>query len=106
LQVIKAKCDAQLLDLLAKMLVYNPQERVTPLDALAHPYFNELRATSLKINGNPVPDLFNFTPGTPLNFWLKLGLGTTEELSAKPEMKEQLVPKWYTEFLKKKQAKS
>ena len=31
------------LDLLSKVLVYNPRKRITPLEALLHPYFDELR---------------------------------------------------------------
>jgi hypothetical protein len=32
---------------------------LSPLEALAHPYFNEIRENKIKTN----LDLFNFTPG-------------------------------------------
>ena len=48
---------------MSKVLVYPPKERLTPLEALLHPYFNELRNQSCKINGNPLPDIFDFSPG-------------------------------------------
>ena len=35
--------DAQLLDLLTHMLAYDPDERFTSSQSLAHPYFDELR---------------------------------------------------------------
>lgn len=37
--------------------------RVRPLEAAAHPFFDELRSESLTLpNDVPVPPLFNFTP--------------------------------------------
>ena len=51
------------IDLVSKVLVYPPEERLKPLEALLHPFFNELRTQSTKINDAPLPDLFNFSPG-------------------------------------------
>jgi len=68
------------IDLISKTLVYCPKDRLTPLEALLHPYFNELRNQSCRINGNALPDLFNFTP---------------EELSLQPELADRLIPTWY-----------
>ena len=49
------------IDLIGKLLVYNPERRLKPLDALMHSFFDELREESTKLpNGNPLPDLFEF----------------------------------------------
>jgi len=42
-KVFKPKIDPLAVDLIAKLLVYPPKERLKPLEALLHPYFNELR---------------------------------------------------------------
>lgn len=63
IKVFKTKVDPLAIDLISKMLVYLPEDRITPIEALIHPYFNDLRNQSTKINGNPLPDLFNFTEG-------------------------------------------
>ena len=40
------------LDLLSKMLVYDPEERITPKDALEHPYFDPVRAKEQIVEEN------------------------------------------------------
>ena len=50
------------IDLCSKMLVYSPNIRIRPLEALLHPFFDELRQPGLKLpNGEPLPELFEFT---------------------------------------------
>lgn len=50
------------LDLLKRLFVYNPENRIHPLHACAHPFFDELRVPGKKWhNGNELPPLFNFT---------------------------------------------
>ncbi|KAL3319506.1 hypothetical protein Ciccas_001823 [Cichlidogyrus casuarinus] len=52
------------ISLISKLLVYQPTERLTALDALGHSFFDELREPNLKMpNGAPLPELFNFTEG-------------------------------------------
>ena len=51
------------IDLLSKVLVYAPLDRIKPIQALGHPYFNEIRNQTLKANIEYLPDLFNFTKG-------------------------------------------
>jgi serine/threonine protein kinase len=54
--------DPLVIDLISKLLVYSPSKRIKPYEALAHPYFEELRDRNLRLpNGNCIPDLFNFT---------------------------------------------
>ena len=44
------------------MLVYEPDRRIRPGDALIHPYFDELRDEGMVFpHGNLMPDLFNFS---------------------------------------------
>lgn len=60
-QVFKGmSADPLAIDLVSKLLVYQPNKRLMPYQALLHPYFNELRSQNCKINGNNLPDLFNF----------------------------------------------
>jgi serine/threonine protein kinase len=35
--------DAELIDLVHKMMQYSPKRRITPYEALKHPYFDELK---------------------------------------------------------------
>lgn len=61
--VFPTKLPSVALDLLGKMLTYDPSERITPLEALAHPFFDRLRnPETLLPNGKPLPTLQNFTP--------------------------------------------
>lgn len=62
-KVFKQEMDPLALDLLSKVLTYCPHKRLTPLEALAHPYFDELRGRNYQINGKTPPELFDFTAG-------------------------------------------
>ncbi|KAI9293258.1 Pkinase-domain-containing protein [Neoconidiobolus thromboides FSU 785] len=67
-------------DLLEKMLVYDPKERISAVEALAHPFFDELRQPDLKLpTGTAIPNLFNFT---------------AQELSVQPELISKIVPSY------------
>eukprot|EP01029_Cantina_marsupialis_P029526 TRINITY_DN781801_c0_g1_i1.p1 TRINITY_DN781801_c0_g1~~TRINITY_DN781801_c0_g1_i1.p1 ORF type:complete len:374 (+),score=91.23 TRINITY_DN781801_c0_g1_i1:86-1207(+) len=49
-------------DLIDKLLQYAPNDRITPLEACAHPFFDELRDPTTRLpNGNDLPPLFHFT---------------------------------------------
>jgi serine/threonine protein kinase len=78
------------LNLIRKMLKYNPTARITALDALMHPFFDDLRLKHIKFPLKqvedeqiqpPMPDLFNFTP--------------EEKERIEPELLQKLIPKWY-----------
>jgi glycogen synthase kinase 3 beta len=69
----------QMIDLLSKILIYNPKKRLTPLETLLHPYFDELRNQKLTINGKEIVDLFNFNQ---------------TEVSSNPALLAKLVPSW------------
>mmetsp|Transcript_6877 Transcript_6877/g.12514 ORF Transcript_6877/g.12514 Transcript_6877/m.12514 type:complete len:353 (-) Transcript_6877:528-1586(-) len=50
------------MDLLHKVLVYTPGDRPSPYEAMAHPYFNELRSSSTRLpNGQKLPPLTDWT---------------------------------------------
>ena len=72
--------DALLIDLLSKILVYNPKRRLRPFQALSHSYFDDLRQQRLTINGKPIVDLFDFT---------------SVEIGKDKQLAEKLVPSWY-----------
>lgn len=60
-RVFRSHTPPEAIDLISAMLKYSPSSRLSMLDALAHPFFNELReaATTLP-NGKPLPPLFDF----------------------------------------------
>ena len=47
---------------MSKLLTFNPEERIKPFHALAHPYFDELKKSKILINNRVVVELFNLTP--------------------------------------------
>lgn len=70
------------LDLVSKLLVYSPNARLKPLEALIHPFFDELRNPMLYTSPyNRIPNLFDF-------FEEEIELTSIELI-------EQLVPYWY-----------
>ncbi|VDM25237.1 unnamed protein product [Toxocara canis] len=49
-------------ELVSQLLVYPPDERLKPLDACVHPFFDEVRKPSCKLpNGRPIPVCTDFT---------------------------------------------
>jgi len=70
------------LDLVSKLLVYTPTQRLRPIEALTHPFFDELRnATLYSSPYNRIPNLFDF-------FEEEIELSSVQII-------EQLVPYWY-----------
>lgn len=50
------------LDLLSKLVEYVPTNRLTAVEAMAHPFFDELRRPETRmLDGKELPPLFNFT---------------------------------------------
>nr|CCC94408.1 unnamed protein product [Trypanosoma congolense IL3000] len=62
--VFKQPLPAEVYDLCSKIFKYVPEQRITPMEALCHPLFNELREPGVKLpSGSPLPShLFQFTP--------------------------------------------
>lgn len=61
-QVFRARTPPDAIQLVSRLLEYTPSARITPLQACAHPFFNELRESNQQLpNGRDLPPLFNFT---------------------------------------------
>lgn len=62
LQVFRARTPPEAIELVARLLEYTPSSRISPLQACAHPFFNELREPITRLpDGKELPPLFNFT---------------------------------------------
>jgi serine/threonine protein kinase len=54
--------DRKAVEVVSKMICYDPKERIPIYRALTMPFFDELREEGLLLpNGNCIPDLFNFS---------------------------------------------
>eukprot|EP00160_Parvularia_atlantis_P014123 Unigene3327_Nuclearia_a/m.10207 Unigene3327_Nuclearia_a/g.10207 ORF Unigene3327_Nuclearia_a/g.10207 Unigene3327_Nuclearia_a/m.10207 type:complete len:406 (-) Unigene3327_Nuclearia_a:220-1437(-) len=70
--------NAEAVDLITHLLEYVPHLRYSPMEALAHPFFDELRDLNTRLpTGQPLPPLFNFTE---------------QELSLRPDLNRIIVP--------------
>lgn len=77
-KVFRPRTSPDAIDLISKLLEYTPGARLTAVEAMCHPFFDELREGEYKMaNGKPAPELFNFTK---------------EELSIRPDLIHKLVP--------------
>lgn len=77
-KVFRARTSPEAIDLVSRLLEYTPNARITPLQACAHTFFDELREPGLKLpSGREAPALFNFTE---------------HELKICPSLNSQLIP--------------
>lgn len=61
-KVFRSRTPKEAIEFVAKLLVYDPAARPRPLAALLDSYFDELRDPNTRLpNGQPLPELFNFT---------------------------------------------
>jgi serine/threonine protein kinase len=61
-QVFRARTPLEAIDLVSRLLEYTPSARISPLEACAHTFFEELRDPHTRLpNGRELPVLFNFT---------------------------------------------
>lgn len=80
-RVFRSRTPKEAIDFVATLLVYDPNQRPKPLDALADSYFDELRDQNTRLpDGSPLPDLFGFTP---------------EERKENKALCEKVTPSWY-----------
>ncbi|KAF9436694.1 regulator of ime2 [Entomortierella beljakovae] len=78
-KIFRSRTPPEALELIAHLLEYTPSRRFTPLEAMVHPFFDELRNPETTLpNGKELPPLFNFTP---------------LELSIRPDLIPLLVPR-------------
>uniref|UniRef100_A0AAR2JC38 Glycogen synthase kinase-3 beta n=1 Tax=Pygocentrus nattereri TaxID=42514 RepID=A0AAR2JC38_PYGNA len=76
--VFRPRTPPEAIALCSRLLEYTPTARLTPLEACAHSFFDELRDPNIKLpNGREKPSLFNFT---------------TQELSSNPSLATILIP--------------
>ncbi|XP_030451701.1 shaggy-related protein kinase alpha-like [Syzygium oleosum] len=78
-KIFYKRMPSEAVDLVSRLLQYSPNLRSTALEALVHPFFDELREPNARLpNGRPLPPLFNFK---------------THELRGVPsEMLQKLIP--------------
>lgn len=79
-KVFRGRTPSEAVDLVSRLLQYVPEKRLRPLDALAHPFFAELRDPGVRLPGNkPLPPaLFQFTE---------------EEMNVNAELVRSLIPR-------------
>lgn len=64
-KVFRSRTPPDAIDLISKVLIYDPRERLRAVDILVHPFFDELKDPKTRLpNGNALPELFNFTKGS------------------------------------------
>jgi glycogen synthase kinase 3 beta len=77
-KVFRPRTPPEGIELVARVLEYRPSLRLTPLEACAHTFFDDLRDPNTRLpNGRELPPLFNFTE---------------EELRIQPNLNALLVP--------------
>jgi glycogen synthase kinase 3 beta len=77
-KVFRPRTSPEAIDLVSRLLEYTPSARLSDIEAMCHPFFDELRAEGTRLpNNRDLPRLFDFT---------------REELSTRPDLIRQLVP--------------
>ncbi|CAG8437139.1 13938_t:CDS:2 [Rhizophagus irregularis] len=77
-KVFRARTPPEAIDLISRLLEYTPANRLTAIQAMCHPFFDELRNPETRLpNGRELPKLFDFT---------------AQELSIREDLISQLVP--------------
>ncbi|GAA5844575.1 hypothetical protein JCM11251_001637 [Rhodosporidiobolus azoricus] len=77
-KVFRPRTPPEAIDLISKLLEYTPSARLTAIEAMTHPFFDDLKTPDAKMpTGKDLPPLFDFNK---------------EELSVRPDLIPQLVP--------------
>ncbi|KAF3550845.1 hypothetical protein DY000_02003672 [Brassica cretica] len=76
-KIFHKRMPPEAVDLVSRLLQYSPNLRCSALDALVHPFFDELRDPNARLpNGRFLPPLFNFKPhelkGVPVEMVARL----------------------------------
>lgn len=59
------------IELVSKLLEYTPDARLSAIEAICHPFFDELRAEGMRMpNGKELPRLFDFTREGKVVVWI------------------------------------
>ncbi|EJD53374.1 CMGC/GSK protein kinase [Auricularia subglabra TFB-10046 SS5] len=79
-KVFRPRTSTEAIDLVSKLLEYTPEARLSAIESMVHPFFDELRLETTRMaSGKDMPKLFNFTK---------------EEMSIRPDLNRRLVPTW------------
>ncbi|KAL1915815.1 uncharacterized protein VTP21DRAFT_6203 [Calcarisporiella thermophila] len=85
-KLFKIRNSPDAIDLLSHLLIYNPKERFTAIEAICHPFFDELRDQGTRmLGGGELPPLFDFSE---------------LELLIRPDLVHRLVPSHIRPILK------
>ncbi|CAF0749904.1 unnamed protein product [Didymodactylos carnosus] len=76
-KVFRNRTPPMAIDVVCRLLDYTPATRLTPLDACAHSFFDELRDPETRLPNGPLPPLFNFSQ---------------QELNINPSLNNRLIP--------------
>lgn len=80
-KVFRQRTPEDAINLVARLLEYTPSARITPLQACAHKFFDELRDPNTRLpNNRELPPLYNFTE---------------QEIKIQPELNNKLIPPHY-----------
>ncbi|XP_075232762.1 glycogen synthase kinase-3 beta-like isoform X3 [Lycorma delicatula] len=79
IRVFRTRTPLEAIELVSRLLEYTPSSRISPLQACAHNFFDELREQNTRLpNGRALPPLFNFTE---------------QELNIQPNLNSILIPR-------------
>lgn len=99
--MFRPRTSPEAIDLVSKLLEYTPEARLSAIESMVHPFFDELRVESTRLqSGKDLPKLFNFTKEGKLLALLGLLLNSAgfsiltrySEMSIRPDLNRQLVP--------------
>ncbi|CAF1086001.1 unnamed protein product [Adineta steineri] len=76
-KVFRNRTPPMAIDLVCRLLDYTPATRLTPLEACAHAFFDELRDPDTRLTNGSLPLLFNFSQ---------------QELNINPSLNSRLIP--------------
>ncbi|WAR05275.1 GSK3B-like protein [Mya arenaria] len=77
-KVFRPRTPPEAIQVVSRLLEYIPSARISPLEACAHPFFDELRDPTTRLpSGRELPVLFNFSP---------------QELLIAPQLNATLIP--------------
>ncbi|XP_071538651.1 glycogen synthase kinase-3 beta isoform X7 [Panulirus ornatus] len=80
-KVFRQRTPEDAINLVSRLLEYTPSARITPLQACAHKFFDELRDPNTRLpNNRELPPLYNFTE---------------QEIKIQPELNSKLIPPHY-----------
>lgn len=61
-KIFKSRTPPEAIEFISQLLQYAPMKRLSAIDAMAHPFFDELRDPETRLpNGKPLPKLFDFS---------------------------------------------